>query len=172
MAERQIGRALEQAVTAEVEALLPPGTRVETWLVLAYEDDGVQAARDGVRVCNHEGFRQRFLPGLRAERGDAGEIHQQVADIVWGWGRGERALQSPPSACSGPAREARPRAVSAPASTGGIRERLPNASTRWTREEEDELRRLDEAGRDARDLARRFGRTPGAVRSRLRRIRR
>ena len=50
---------------------------------------------------------------------------------------------------------------------GRIRRRFPKAYERWTREEDDELRRLHEAGCDESDLADRFGRQPSAIRSRI-----
>ena len=50
---------------------------------------------------------------------------------------------------------------------GQIRRRFPKAYERWTREEDDELRRLHEAGCGERELADRFGRQPSAIRSRI-----
>ena len=51
-----------------------------------------------------------------------------------------------------------------------IRTRYRNAYERWSPEEERELLRLREDGWDDAKLAERFGRQPGAIRSRLRRL--
>ena len=48
-----------------------------------------------------------------------------------------------------------------------IRKRFPRAYERWSREEDDELRRLHKAGTGEEDLARHFGRQPSAIESRL-----
>ena len=51
-----------------------------------------------------------------------------------------------------------------------IRTRFPRAYERWSSEEDDELRRLHEAGWDETDLADRFGRQPSAIRSRIEKL--
>ena len=78
-----------RASCAEVAELLPPGTPVEAWLVLAYEEDDVNPNANGVSVCNHSGFRRQLLHQLKGERGDPVEIHRDVAEVVWRLGRGE-----------------------------------------------------------------------------------
>ena len=79
------------ACRARVEAVLPPGTPVRACLVLAYEEDGVQAERDGVRVYNNDRFRRELLRDLKAERIGPVEVDEQVSGVVWApqpWRRG------------------------------------------------------------------------------------
>lgn len=54
--------------------------------------------------------------------------------------------------------------------TKGIAKRFPNAGSLWPEEDDRELRRLHESGWSIGELARRFGRKPNAIRSRLRKL--
>jgi len=51
-----------------------------------------------------------------------------------------------------------------------IRRAHPNAYREWTSDDDDELRRAFERGGSVRDLSELFGRQPGAIRSRLRKL--
>ena len=159
------------ACRARVEAVLPPGTPVRACLVLAYEEDGVQAERDGVRVYNNDRFRRELLRDLKAERIGPVEVDEQVSGVVWRLSRGEGVPDFPRT--SGPPTPPGQRrsADSDAPPAGGTSRRFPNAYKPWTREEDDELLRLREAGWHPRSLAGRFGRRQSAIKSRLRKLR-
>lgn len=223
-AERQVGRALEQAVTAEgcavahnvtaimdsgdidhivatpqkvwvietkyrrvpenrfpkvlsrlhecrarVQAVLPPGTPVQACLVLAYEESGVQAIRDGIRVYNNDRFRHALLPSLKEERLGPGEVDAQVAAVVWRLSRGE-AVADVPRTGEPPLRGRRASAQSDATNPVGPTGKPPKAYKRWTTADDRELMRLSEAGWDRKRLAEHFGRRPNAIRRRVRKL--
>ena len=51
-----------------------------------------------------------------------------------------------------------------------VRQQYPSASEKWTQEDDDELKRLHDTGLRLPELAERFGRNLGAIRSRLRKL--
>ena len=55
-------------------------------------------------------------------------------------------------------------------SVAEIRQEHPSAYEKWTQEDDDELNRLHDAGLSVSELAERFGRNHGAIRSRLRKL--
>ena len=71
-------------------------------------------------------------------------------------------------AATAPAR--RPSAAVKPDGFSEIRKQYPNAYKPWPVDDDRELCRLHDQGREVVDLAARFGRQPGAIRSRLRHL--
>ena len=51
-----------------------------------------------------------------------------------------------------------------------IRQEYPSAYEKWSDEDDNELKRLHDLGLSIPELVKRFGRNPGAIRSRLRKL--
>ena len=161
---RRFPRVLSRlhACRAEIEALMPPGTPVRACLVLAYEEDGVQRKRDGgILVYNHRGFRREFLPRLQAERNEPRTVDQRTPGMIWQMGLGEPVASLAGADAPEPKTGERTSAGS---------DSAPKAYARWTREDEEELLRLHDAGWELTQIADHFGRQPNAIKSRLRNL--
>lgn len=155
------------ANVARVEDLLPPDTPVTGCLVLAYESNGVDPERDGIRIYNHDTFRSGFLVTLREERRGDLVVDRQVTDAVWRLGRGDVEDDHAPEPGDGEPARSNLRWKPNRAGPDEIRRRFPNAWKRWSVEDDRELRRLSEEGWNNARLGEHFGRKPSAIRSRL-----
>ena len=145
-----------------VRALLPPDTPVQGCLILAYEREKVRRERGETLVYAHDAFRSEFLKNLARERGAPRATSAEAANVIWTLGRNEPVPQ--PAEASD---EPKPSKADRPEGLKELRKRYPNAYEPWSAEDDNELRRLHGDGWTVSDLVRRFGRQPGAIRSRL-----
>lgn len=167
------GKVLKRihANMAKVGELLPQDTSISGCLVLAYERDSVVPKRDGILVYNHTSFRDKFLKDLRREKGAEPRNDKRASDAVWRLSRGEAVEADDVDAAKENQLEySGARIESGPSISDERRPRFLNAYLRWTAEDDQELRRLYEAGWTRTRLSERFGRKPSAIKSRLKRL--